>query len=89
MGKPVEINALWYNALRVMEAFAHAFNWPGDYGKLAEHVRKSFAAFWYPQGGYLYDVLAETAGYPLAPEPDVCRQFAVFAAGSEPGEKCR
>ena len=41
MGKPVEINALWYNALRVMEAFGEEFGWPGDYGELAEQVRKA------------------------------------------------
>ena len=81
MGKPVEINALWYNALRVMEAFAHAFGWPGDYGKLAERVRKSFAAFWYAQGGYLYDVLQRDARCPPAPEPDLRRQLAALAAG--------
>lgn len=59
MGKPVEINALWYNALRIMENFATRFGWQGDYGDLAERVRKSFSAYWHAQGGYLYDLLAE------------------------------
>lgn len=67
MGKPVEINALWYHALRVMEAFADEFDWPGDYAELAEHVRESYAAYWYPQGGYLYDVLGETPDTHLRP----------------------
>ncbi len=57
MGKPVEISALWYNALRIMEEFARACNWEGEYGALAERVRKGFAAFWYAEGQYLYDVL--------------------------------
>ena len=60
MGKPVEISALWYNALRVMENYAIQFRWPGDYGDLAERVRKHFAAFWNPRAGCLYDVLGET-----------------------------
>lgn len=67
MGKPVEINALWYNALRVMEAFAHEFSWPGSYGTLAEHVRKSFSAYWNAQDGYLYDVLDDTPDARLRP----------------------
>lgn len=59
IGKPVEINALWYHGLRVMEAFARQFGWQDDYGKLADCVRASFDAFWYADGGYLYDVLGE------------------------------
>ena len=66
-GKPVEISALWYNALRTMEAFAHAFGWPDDYGELAERVRKGFAAFWNAQGGYLYDVLDDTPDARIRP----------------------
>ena len=59
MGKPVEINALWYHGLRVMEEFARQFGWSDDYGKLADCVRASFDAFWYADGDYLYDVLEE------------------------------
>jgi predicted glycogen debranching enzyme len=60
-GKPVEIQALWHNALKIMEGFAR---------KLGEHraaVRYSQAAalaarsfnqkFWNEDGGYLYDVI--------------------------------
>jgi len=67
MGKPVEINALWYNALRVMEQFAREFGWPGDYDLLADQVRKSYTAYWYTEGGYLYDVLDETPDARLRP----------------------
>ncbi|HEY3417807.1 MAG TPA: amylo-alpha-1,6-glucosidase [Armatimonadota bacterium] len=67
MGKPVELSALWYNALRTMEAFSREFGWSDDYGKLAERVRKSFPAFWNEEGGYLYDVLAETPDARLRP----------------------
>lgn len=72
MGKPVEINALWYNALRVMESFSRIFGWGDDYGELAEHVRIGFDAFWHREGGYLYDV--------LAPHPDASiRPNQIFA----------
>jgi len=67
MGKPVEINALWYNALRVMASFAHDFGWPGDYNELADVVRTRFSAYWYPDGGYLYDVLSATPDRRLRP----------------------
>lgn len=60
-GKPVEINALWYNALRVSENLANRYGEPENaamYGQLAEQTKNSFCrAFWYHEGGYLYDVV--------------------------------
>jgi predicted glycogen debranching enzyme len=60
-GKAVEINALWYNALRLLE------RWVGEeegeaaarpFGGFAEKAREAFnRRFWYADGGYLYDVL--------------------------------
>lgn len=60
-GKPVEIQALWYNALRVMEDLAGRFddtNAKQDYGALADKTRASFnALFWNDETGCLYDVI--------------------------------
>ena len=58
-GKAVEINALWYNALKILEAFAGEFDQdPSEYATLAMQVKDSFAkAFWYEDGKYLYDVV--------------------------------
>jgi len=60
-GKPVEIQALWYNALRVMEGLAGKFNAPNEkqkYGAMANKTRASFnQAFWNEQAGCLYDVI--------------------------------
>jgi len=67
MGKPVEICALWYNALRVMENFALRFGWVEDYGALADRVQQSFSAFWNPSAGCLYDVIGELADDHLRP----------------------
>ena len=60
IGKPVEINALWVNALRIVAALAAEL---GDraalerFGQMAERAHASFnARFWY-SGGYLYDVI--------------------------------
>jgi glycogen debranching enzyme len=60
-GKPVEIQALWYNALRVMEDLAAKFNEPNaqqQYGGMADKARASFnQLFWNEQAGCLYDVI--------------------------------
>jgi glycogen debranching enzyme len=58
-GKAVEINALWYNALRVMEHISALLSFDaGRYGCIADGVKTSFArVFWYEEGQYLYDVV--------------------------------
>jgi predicted glycogen debranching enzyme len=60
-GKPVEIQALWYNALRVMEDLAERFNDPNaklEYGTMADKAGASFnKRFWNEQAGCLYDVI--------------------------------
>lgn len=59
-GKPVEIQALWYNALRIMEDLARTFgDEPGQkrYGNMATLASWSFnRQFWNEQAGCLYDV---------------------------------
>jgi predicted glycogen debranching enzyme len=58
-GKAVEINALWFNALRLMEQWAAAHgDDPADYRRRADRVEHSFnERFWYDAGGHLYDVV--------------------------------
>jgi predicted glycogen debranching enzyme len=60
-GKPVEIQALWYNALRVMEDLAHRYDRTPDadrYGEVADRARNTFPQlFWNEDGRYLYDVV--------------------------------
>jgi len=70
-GKPVEVNALWYQALSLMHEWAqrqqmghtdtcHA---PSYYEERAAHCKRSFhQRFWYPAGGYLYDVIDGPGG---------------------------
>jgi len=58
MGKPVEINALWYNALCTMADFARALKKSdADYKTTAEQVAESFERFWNDERYYCYDVL--------------------------------
>ncbi len=61
-GKPVEINAYWYNALCVLSRLAPLAGADGtEYEALAEKVKSSFnAQFWMEDKGYLKDVLSGT-----------------------------
>ena len=57
-GKAVEINALWYNALRAMAAFARRLGRPaGPWDALADRVQEGFGRFWNEAAGYCYDVI--------------------------------
>jgi predicted glycogen debranching enzyme len=59
-GKAVEINALWYNALRLMEEWAGEMGDPDVrmYAEQADRVKRAFnERFWYEKGQYLYDVV--------------------------------
>ena len=73
-GKPVEINAYWYNALRIMQELSalvdvcrekpwgkDLFEDGRDYGQLADQVKESFnEKFWNEQAGCLKDVISGT-----------------------------
>ncbi len=61
-GKPVEVNAYWYNALCIMAAFSRKRGGDGaEYERLAEKVRGSFAeAFWMEEKHCLKDVISGT-----------------------------
>jgi predicted glycogen debranching enzyme len=66
-GKAVEINALWYNALRLLEG------WTGD-PALASHAEQAYASFnerfWYAAGGHLHDVVDGEHGDDSACRPN-------------------
>jgi predicted glycogen debranching enzyme len=69
IGKPVEINALWHNALRVTALFSEHLGKPGamteDYIERANFVAENFRQrFWYEAGGYLCDVIDGPGGDP-------------------------
>ncbi len=57
-GKPVEINALWINALETMTGFAQLLARPSAaYEKLSARAKKSFQKFWNAARGGCYDVI--------------------------------
>jgi len=67
-GKAVEIQALWYNALKTMQLLATRFKQREDaekYANLSEKVRGSFREkFWHNQKGYLFDVIYDNVRDP-------------------------
>jgi predicted glycogen debranching enzyme len=65
-GKAVEINALWYNALRYMEEWLIQAERAEEAQRIAEHAQRAFdsfqSRFWYEKGGYLFDVVDGEGG---------------------------
>ena len=61
-GKPVEVNAYWYNALKIMALFSEELGISGKkFETLAKKVKRSFVEqFYMKDKGYLKDVLSGT-----------------------------
>ena len=58
IGKPVEVNALWYNALRILTAFADALGEDAaPFAERADRAGAAFGRFWDPDRGHCRDVL--------------------------------
>jgi predicted glycogen debranching enzyme len=71
IGKPVEINALWINALFCMTAFAERLGHPEEsYIKLAMQASKSFERFWFKEKNHCYDVIDGPRGDDLSLRPN-------------------
>ncbi len=77
-GKAVEINALWYNALRLLARWLREEEGEDHVAALAamaDRVRTSFNdRFWYAEGGYLRDVVDGPAG-----DDNACRPNQLLA----------
>jgi predicted glycogen debranching enzyme len=81
IGKAVEINALWYNALRTLEVFARRdqdANAAERFAQLAERAAAGFERFWDAARGYCLDVLDGPDGNAAAFRPNAL--FAVSLA---------
>ncbi len=74
-GKTVEVNALWYNALRIEEIIAEKIGRENRQTGLAEEVRKNFRKkFWNPKRECLYDVVGDPSDARVRPNQ-------IFAVG--------
>ena len=71
IGKPVEVNALWLNALVSMSNFAQVLNKPGKlYDSMAEQVRRNFQRFWNDSVKYCFDVIDGPDGHDSSLRPN-------------------
>jgi hypothetical protein len=77
-GKAVEINALWYNALRLLETWLRDARGDAAARPYSDSAARAFVSFngrfWYGEGGYLYDVVEGEHG-----DDPACRPNQVFA----------
>lgn len=77
IGKPVEIQALWLNALAIAGQFSA--RWKPVFEKGRESFEKRF---WNNEGGYLYDVV--DCGHEPGVTDDAFRPNQIFAVGGLP-----
>ena len=84
-GKPVEANALWYNALSLMHEWSQFLYQKGIinyntayYEEQSNQCKQSFnERFWYSAGGYLYDVIDGPDGNDLSIRPNQLLAFSL------------
>ena len=80
-GKAVEINGLWYNALRLLEGWLKEERGEADAKPIAEHARRAKESFnekfWYPAGNYLYDVIDGESGDDNSCRPNQLLAFSL------------
>jgi len=80
-GKAVEINALWYNALSLLAGWLREEDQAAAAQPLVEQANRLQTAFnqrfWYPAGGYLYDVVDGESGDDAACRPNQLLAFSL------------
>ena len=73
-GKAVEINALWYNAIRLLEQWSKDEKDAGAAHALNKHAARAQHAFnerfWYEKGNHLYDIVDGELGDDCACRPN-------------------
>ncbi|MDJ0806922.1 MAG: amylo-alpha-1,6-glucosidase [Gammaproteobacteria bacterium] len=78
-GKPVEVSALWYNALRSMGGFARALELASaEYDSLANRVGEGFSRYWRGGDAGLYDVLDGPQGHESTIRPNQIFAVSLF-----------
>ena len=78
IGKCIEINALWYNALCAMDGFAQALGRnPASYRDLGSRARASFERFWNADQNYPFDVLDGPDGHDASIRPNAVYAVAL------------
>ena len=87
-GKPVEVNALWYNALMAQAQFAAALGKPSAaYADLAARARRGFARFWNPQANCCFDVIDGPGGHDASLRPNQLLAVSLEASPLDAGQQ--
>ncbi|HEY3908873.1 MAG TPA: amylo-alpha-1,6-glucosidase [Stellaceae bacterium] len=85
IGKPLEINALWHNALVAMAAMAERLGRTGEtYRTAAKKARQGFARFALPDGAGLYDVIDGPEGADASLRPNQVFAVSLWASPLDP-----
>ena len=88
IGKPVEVNALWYNALIAMARLAGCLARPTvGWETMAERARAGFARFWNEAAGHCYDVIDGPDGHEAALRPNQILAVSLPASPLSPGRQ--
>jgi predicted glycogen debranching enzyme len=88
IGKPVEINALWYNALLALAAMAERIGRGGTgYQAAAEKAKAGFARFVRPDGRGLYDVIDGPGGDDSSLRPNQVFAVSLSQSPLEPAQQ--
>jgi predicted glycogen debranching enzyme len=86
-GKPVEINGLWYNALRLLQGWLAEERGAEAAAPLAAHADRAYRSFnqrfWYEEGGYVFDVV-DGEGADSACRPNQLLAFSLAHPVLEP-----
>ncbi len=84
-GKPIEISALWYTALRSIARFADQLGQSADqYNQMAEATLKGFQRFWNAQRGYCFDVLDTPSGNDASLRPNQLFAISICTSAGYP-----
>jgi predicted glycogen debranching enzyme len=90
IGKPVEINALWYNALIAMAGFAGRLGGPAaGWAAMAERAAVGFARFWNEDAGHCHDVIDGPDGHEAALRPNQILAVSLPASPLSPARQRR
>jgi predicted glycogen debranching enzyme len=88
IGKPVEVNALWYNALVTMAAFAHRLQKPAaKYETMSARAAAGFQRFWNSTADCCFDVIDGPGGNDAALRPNQILAVSLPACALRPEQQ--
>lgn len=88
IGKPVEVNALWYNALVTMARFATILRKPSSpYSSMAQAAERGFGRFWNDEADCCFDVIDGPEGNDASMRPNQLLAVSLPASALSPSQQ--